>query len=54
MKELKIKQQLDMTTVHFAVEVQENKEGISICIFHRDGDLIEEFFYNNEDVIEGV
>ena len=49
MSEANIKQQLVMNTEHFAIDVQEKDAGVSICVFYRHGDLIEEFYYKNEE-----
>ena len=41
-----------MNTIHFAVEVKENPEGIIIDVFHRHGDLISTYTFWNDDTID--
>ncbi|NQU84077.1 MAG: hypothetical protein HQ536_05200 [Parcubacteria group bacterium] len=41
-----------LNTLHYAVQVVENDQGIIIDIFHRHGELIDTFTYWNDDVID--
>ena len=48
----KVKKNVVLNTIHYAVEVKETDEGVLIDVFHRNGDLINTHTYWNEDVIE--
>jgi len=46
------KDRVILNTPHFACQIIENKEGVILDIFHRDGDLIDSYTYWNDDVID--
>jgi hypothetical protein len=44
--------EMTMNTIHFAIQVKENDEGIIIAVFHRHGELIDTYTYWNDETID--